>query len=110
MTIQPFPHLKQPPSDPRGWPAWLREAWVAINNILAGKQNVISEVTLTANTTTTTLTDSRISVQSVISLMPTTANAAAEAWYIGTQTTGSAIITHANAVSTDRTFKVSYFG
>ena len=67
---------------------------------------VTGTVTLTAGATTTTLTDAAITPSSHISLMPTTANAGAENWHIppATITNGSAVITHANAATVDRTF------
>lgn len=112
MTIQPFPHLKQPPADPRGLLSWLRELWTAVNQIRQGKIDNVTEVTLTANVATTTLTDYRLSVQSVLCFMPTTANAAAElpTLYVGTRTSGSCIINHANNANADRTFGVSILG
>jgi len=48
----------------------------AINNILQGKTNNTGTVTLTANASTTTLSDIRIGKDSVILLQPTTQNAA----------------------------------
>ena len=112
MTIQPFPILRQPDNNPG--PGWFRDVWTAVNNILSGKQNVVSEVTLTANAATTTITDSRLSMQSQISYTPLTANASAEIGagtiYISTRSSGSCVITHANNAQTDRTFSLSYFG
>ena len=81
-----------------------------VNSTLDGKLNSTGTVTLTANTTTTTVSDVRAGPNSVINLMPQTANAAAEAWYIDTQSTGSFTITHSNDTSTDRTFRYSILG
>lgn len=68
-------------------------------------------VTLTASTTTTTVTDSRVGHSSYINLMPTTANAAAENWYIGTITAGTSfVITHANTADVDKTFTYNIVG
>ena len=75
-----------------------------------GKLNCVAELTLTANTTTTTLTDARISPQSHINLAPLSANAAAEHWWVSAQDNGTATITHANAATTDRTFNVLIIG
>jgi hypothetical protein len=44
-----------------------------------GKSENVAEVTLTANAASTTITDIRVSPQSVLSWHPRTANAAAEA-------------------------------
>ena len=81
-----------------------REISERVNAILLGKVNSTGTVTLTANTTTTTVNDANAHGSSVPVLVPTTANAAAEAWYISSRATGSFAITHANAATTDRTF------
>ena len=81
-----------------------------VNSILDGKINSTGTVTLTANTTTTTVSDVRAGPNSAIDLMPQTANAAAEACYIATQSTGSFTITHSNDTSTDRTYRYSLLG
>ena len=86
----------------------------ATNQIADGRSNATGTVTLTANQATTTLTDIRIGTDTVIALMPTTANAAAElgagGLYIGTVTGGSATITHANNAQSDRTYTYSLQG
>ena len=77
-----------------------------VNRLLLGKTNNTGTVTLTANAATTTLTDARISGQSVILLMPTTANAAGAlaTTYLNTFTKGSCVINHANNAQSDKTF------
>ena len=84
----------------------------AINSILRGKLNNTGSVTLTASSATTTLTDIRIGKDSVITLQPTTANAAAEiaTLYFGTPGDGTVTINHANNAQTDRTFKYTITG
>ena len=78
--------------------------------VMQGKLNNISEVTLTANAASTTVTDSRISNQSYIDFMPTTANAATElaagTMYVSARDgdNGTFTITHANNAQTDRSF------
>lgn len=69
-------------------------------------------VTLTANAATTTVTDSRVSLNSVPVLQAATANAASAvaATYISTVTNGSFTITHANNATADRTFKYALLG
>ena len=83
-----------------------------VNNILTGKMNNTSVVTLTANAATTTLTDSRIGSNSVICLMPTTANAAAAlaTTYFNTFADGSCVINHANNAQVDKTFSLTITG
>ena len=84
----------------------------AINNILRGKTNNGGELTLTANSATTTLTDMRIGADSVILLQPTSANGAAalSGLYFGTPGTGSVTVNHANNAQTDKTFRYVVIG
>jgi hypothetical protein len=84
----------------------------AINTLQRGKMNAVTSLTLTANTTTTTLTDSRIGGGTYIDLSPTTADAAGAvaSTYVSAKAKGSATITHANSVSTTRTFDVLLIG
>ena len=69
-------------------------------------------VTLTANATTTTVTDSRVSLNSVPVLQAATANGASAmpTTYISTVTNGSFTITHANTAAVDKTFKYALLG
>lgn len=88
------------------WIEGLRQLAIAINTNADGQSGT---VTLTASVASTTLTDTRITASSVITLMPTTANASAEIGagtiFIGTTAIGSATITHANNAQVDRTFR-----
>lgn len=89
-----------------------------INALMQGKMNAVTTVTLTANAATTTLTDARITINSFIGFMPTTANAAAAiaTLYVSNRMTsngtvsGNATLTHANNAQTDRTFIVLIIG
>lgn len=81
-----------------------REVSERVNALLLGKINTTGTVTLSANVTTTTVTDINAHSNVVPILVPTTANAAAEDWRITSRATGSFVITHANAATTDRTF------
>jgi len=101
-------------------PSWydvndfLKKISDAVNNILRGKTNNTGTITLTDNVATTTLTDIRIGINSVILLQPTTANASAEIGagtiYFNTPDGGSIVINHANNAQTDRTFKYAIVG
>jgi len=84
----------------------------AINNILRGKLNITGEVTLTASSATTTLTDPRIGSGSVIVMQPTTANAAGalSGLYFGTPGDGTITINHANNAQADKTFRYAIIG
>lgn len=91
---------------------WIRRVVEVLNGVLAGKQNVILPVTLTANSTTTTLTDPRISYFSVLLFSPLTANAAAAlgGLYVSAQRGGTATLTHASTATTDRNYNMAIFG
>ena len=91
---------------------WLTEIARVVNNVLKGKLNKTATVTLTANAATTTLTDSRIGANSVICLMPQTANAAAAlgTTYFNTFLNGSCVINHANNAQVDKTFSLTITG
>jgi len=99
------------PSFARDFNDWLRNAAPAINDLMHGHSNNSGTVTLTASVASTTLTDDRLAWSSAVVLVPTTANAAAEigngTLYISEtgRVNGSVVITHANNVQTDRTFR-----
>jgi len=92
----------------------------ASNRHNQGKFNCAVDFTLTANASSTTLNDNRITPFSVLVFMPTTANAAAElaTLYVPEATmapvtgaaAGSAVVQHANNAQTDRSFRVGIFG
>lgn len=83
----------------------------AIIAALRGKLNNRGEITLTANSATTTLTDERIGPDSVIHFEGTTANGAlAKAHLHYTCGTGSATLTHDNNAQTDRTLRYTVTG
>ncbi len=93
---------------------WVREAAEVVNNVRDGKLNSVGSVTLTANSTTTTYTDPRISPNSAVLLFPSSATAAAA---VGSATgvyatpgDGTATITHDSTADTDRTFMVAILG
>lgn len=118
MTIREYMHLPPPQtfSNFSDVTAYARRLYDGVFRARQGKLDAITEVTLTAGATTTTLTDIRLSNQSVVLFDPKTANAAAElaagTMYVLTANrgTGSWVITHANAGSTDRTFQTLIIG
>ena len=88
---------------------WCRKLAEAIDLMANGQSRTVGSVTLTASTTTTTVTDKRITPSSHIPFTPTTANAAAEigagGMYVSARTNATSfVITHANNSQTDRTF------
>ena len=68
--------------------------------------NSTGTITLTASATSSTLTDARISGNSVILFMPTTANGrtALNTLHVSARASGSATLTHASSGNTDQTF------
>ena len=83
-----------------------REVSSAINLLLEGKLNSIGSFTLTASTTTTTITELRASSDSVILYSPLSANASAEIGngtiFISARNKQNFVVTHANNGQTDR--------
>ena len=84
----------------------------AVNNTLDGKINSTGNVTLTASATSTTLTDKRIGLNSVIILVPTNANSnsAKTNLYVSAKDNGSATLTHSSSSNTDHTFDYVVIG
>ena len=93
---------------------WLRQLAEVANGSRRGKLNCVGDVTLTASSATTTLTDALIGPNSLIVFIPTTANAASAfqdgAFYVSARTKGSATITHTNDGNTDKTFVYGVIG
>lgn len=118
MPIRPFIHL--PPPRPfasfSDVSIYMRRVLEALNALRSGKTENVGEITLTANAASTTITDIRISPQSVIAWHPRTANAASEiaagTMFItdANMSNGSAIVTHANNAQADRSFRYAVIG
>ena len=84
----------------------------SINRIVEGRTDNYGSVTLTANDTTTTVTNQWASENSTIVLSPRTANAAAAVatTYVSSKLNGSFVLTHANNAQTDKTFDYAMIG
>jgi hypothetical protein len=82
------------------------------NNLLQGKVNAVIQVTLAANSATTTVTDRRIGANTGLFFSPLTADAAGalSGLYVSSQANGTATLTHANNAQSDRTFNVLLIG
>jgi hypothetical protein len=91
-----------------------RDVASVVNLMLDGKTNATGTFTLSASTTTTSVTDVRAGTNSVINFTPTTANAAAEVgaggMFISARADSSFTITHANNSQSDRTFIYTIIG
>jgi len=88
-----------------------REIARTVNTLLRGQDNSSMQVTLVAGATQTVVTDARISLQTCVTLMPTTANAAAAipTTYVVCEK-GKATIYHDNDTTTDRIFTMGIQG
>jgi hypothetical protein len=83
-----------------------------INSIIDGKIDAVDSFTLTANATTTTVSDNKFESNMVPVWSPATANAAAAMTnvYLSARTKGGFTLTHSNTATTDRTFNYSRLG
>lgn len=93
-------------------PTVLRRLTEAVNQLGTGRSNAYGSVTLTTSTTTTEVTDTKVGIDSIVTLMPTTANAAAAlaSTYVSARGIGKFTLTHANNSQTDRTFGYAIIG
>ena len=90
-----------------------REISEVVNGLMEGKSNNTGTVTLAvASATTTTINDERIGYNSIITFMPTTANAASELTnlYVSARNKGGATLTHSANVSADKTYSYIIVG
>lgn len=103
VRIYPKVRLNQP---------WDLQARAILNNAVAGKLNVLGDLTLESGAATTTLDDPLITQASLIVLMPMSANAAAalQSLHFQPTETGSVTISHANNGQTDRWFRYAVIG
>ena len=90
----------------------LRQLSDKLNATISGGGNNTGDLTLTANASSTTLTDARIGLTCVIELMPKSLNAvkAKSMIYFGTPKAGSVVIYHPNDAQTDKTFRYAITG
>tara|TARA_R100000541_G_scaffold21445_1_gene31373 strand:- start:638 stop:961 length:324 start_codon:yes stop_codon:yes gene_type:complete len=98
-----FAYRKLPPQGGNA-----RDVAQAVNLLIDGKHNAKGTVTLTASATSTAVSDFRVGEDSVITMTPITANAAAEVGagtiFVSVRADSSFTITHANNSQTDRNF------
>jgi hypothetical protein len=91
-----------------------RQVAAIVNRLAQGKLNCTGTTTLTPGTASTAVTDPRATATSIILLMPTTANAAAEigngTCFVSARAKGSFTLTHANNAQPDRTFGYAIIG
>lgn len=110
MTISEF---NVPPRDLEDERKHRRQLALAVDGLMFGRSNNVLDVTVDENQTSTTVTDSRIGVNTVALCVPTTANAAAiDAPYrdFSSPVNGEMDLIHASDANTDKTFKVILIG
>lgn len=102
---------------PTGFPGIARDQPLSfvideVNRIRIGRINATIDITLTANATTTTLTDPRLSAKSYVDFMPQTANAATAKAniYVTGRKKGSCTLNHSSSANTDQTFTCLIIG
>ena len=92
----------------------LRRYAMAIQELSAGRSNAANTVTLTASAASTVVSFDNCSADSILLLVPMTANAAAElgagTMYVSAVAHRSFTITHANNAQVDRTFGFACIG
>jgi hypothetical protein len=86
------------------WNPELTEIGETMNLMLKGRSNNCGSFTMTADSTTTTVSDNLFKADQCVYLMPTSANAAAESPYLSSRSEGSFILTHGSTSATDKTF------
>lgn len=92
---------------------WIKRATERINQILLGRlNNTGTAFSLTINVTSTQLQDARLTGASIVTLEPTTANAAGAlgGLYFTNKLRGSVTVNHANNSQADRTFNYTITG
>lgn len=89
-----------------------RQVALAVNQLLDGKVNSTGSVTLNVSSSSTTLSDRRIGVATVVVLMPTTLNAATalSTTYITARTAGECTIQHGAYAAADMVFDYALLG
>jgi len=109
MSTQGYPPLSialQPT------PAAMRAIAVAHNHVMQGRQNVIKNITLTANAGSTTINDPRLSGVTALYFGARTVNAAIcqpTIWY-DTKANGSVVVHHQNSPAADKTYDLLILG
>lgn len=84
-----------------------------VNQAMAGKLNAVTQITLTPNSTTTTVTDARIGAYTFFGFSPLTPDAVTaqiSGLHVSSQANGTATLTHASSASVDQTFNLLLIG
>lgn len=94
---------------------WVTRIVESLGPLFQGKMNAVLQLTLTASSATTTVTDARIGYSSALILVPLTAHAAASQYaapYVlpSAQKSGEVTLNHSNTADTDKDFLVVIIG
>lgn len=91
-----------------------RQVAAVVNRLAQGKLNCSGSVTLAAGAASTAVSDPRATAASIVLLMPTTANAAAEmgngTLYVAARAKGAFTLAHVNNAQADRAFGYTLIG
>ena len=87
-----------------------RQVAQVVNLVVDGKQNNLGSVTLSANSATSVVSDTKAGADSCVLLMPTTANAASASAFVSSRGKNTFTITHGNTSATDKTFVYAVIG
>lgn len=84
----------------------------SIRDLFAGRNNASGSFALAANAATTVVTAANCAPDSAPLIVPTSANAAADAatTYVSSVGAGTFTVTHPNRATTDRTFRYAALG
>lgn len=109
-----MPLVRTKPQIPIPGTSDLRQIVESIRSIFRLRLDAAGEVTLTINVATTTVTDIRVGVNSVVVLQPMAAVSATEQGngtiYVSSVANGSFVITHANNATAGRIFRYIVMG
>jgi hypothetical protein len=89
-----------------------RKVAMIVNNILSGRLHNTGSITFVHGGVSTTVSDIRCSINSVVFLMATNADGAAalDTWRVSTITDGSFVVTHISTSTSTAAAKYAVFG
>lgn len=107
----PAVEVRIPKGKAAAW-EWVRRIASSVDGLMLGRSNNVISVTLEASATTTVVSDTRFTPDTVLLLEPVTANAAAVAIQGIWQAAGAGTITltHVSDANTDLDFRAVYVG
>lgn len=107
-----MPRVQTVPESFQNVPEWCRRLALAVNGLLLGRSNNTRSFTLTPASSTSVMTDARITPDTIALLEPVTANAAADhgSGIYQVAAVGSITFTHPNNANADKTFRVALVG